>query len=93
MGYLDEKSGAIYSREHLPEGQSAEEMVKLFRKYKLVGDVDFEAVKEVAGHITPVPGGVGPMTIAQLLSNTLRGARAAARKQQRSGLSRASQNP
>ena len=79
-GYLDEKSGAAYSREHLPEGQSAEGLAKLFRKYKLVGDVDFEAVKEVAGHITPVPGGVGPMTIAQLLSNTLRGARAAAGK-------------
>jgi len=38
---------------------------------KLVGDVDFESVSEVAGHITPVPGGVGPMTIAMLLSNTL----------------------
>lgn len=36
----------------------------------LVGDVDFEAVKSVAGHITPVPGGVGPMTIACLLENT-----------------------
>ena len=41
---------------------------------KLVGDVDFEAVKEVAGAITPVPGGVGPMTIAMLLQNTLRAA-------------------
>jgi methylenetetrahydrofolate dehydrogenase (NADP+) / methenyltetrahydrofolate cyclohydrolase len=40
----------------------------------LVGDVDFEAAKEVAGAITPVPGGVGPMTIAMLLSNTLRAA-------------------
>ena len=38
---------------------------------KLVGDVDFENVKEVAGYITPVPGGVGPMTIAMLLDNTL----------------------
>jgi methylenetetrahydrofolate dehydrogenase (NADP+)/methenyltetrahydrofolate cyclohydrolase len=37
----------------------------------LVGDVDFEAVREVAGAITPVPGGVGPMTIAMLLANTL----------------------
>ena len=37
----------------------------------LVGDVDFDAVAEVAGHITPVPGGVGPMTIACLLANTL----------------------
>ena len=42
----------------------------------LVGDVDFEAVKETAGAITPVPGGVGPMTIAMLLSNTLRAANA-----------------
>lgn len=39
---------------------------------KLVGDVDFEACKEVAGAITPVPGGIGPMTIACLLANTLR---------------------
>jgi methylenetetrahydrofolate dehydrogenase (NADP+)/methenyltetrahydrofolate cyclohydrolase len=42
----------------------------------LVGDVDFEAAKEVAGAITPVPGGVGPMTIAMLLSNTVAAARA-----------------
>lgn len=41
---------------------------------RLVGDVDFEEVKEVAGAITPVPGGVGPMTIAMLMQNTLRGA-------------------
>jgi 5,10-methylene-tetrahydrofolate dehydrogenase/methenyl tetrahydrofolate cyclohydrolase len=41
------------------------------RGYRLVGDVDFEAVKEVVGYITPVPGGVGPMTIAMLLRNTL----------------------
>jgi methylenetetrahydrofolate dehydrogenase (NADP+)/methenyltetrahydrofolate cyclohydrolase len=38
---------------------------------RLVGDVDYEAVREVAGAITPVPGGVGPMTIAMLLSNTV----------------------
>lgn len=38
---------------------------------KLVGDVDFESVKEVAGHITPVPGGVGPMTITMLMENVL----------------------
>jgi methylenetetrahydrofolate dehydrogenase (NADP+)/methenyltetrahydrofolate cyclohydrolase len=44
----------------------------------LVGDVDFAAAKEVAGLITPVPGGVGPMTIAMLLANTLQAARAAA---------------
>lgn len=43
-------------------------------KEKLVGDVDFDQVKEVAGAITPVPGGVGPMTIACLLHNTLHAA-------------------
>ena len=42
--------------------------------YRWVGDVDFDQVKEVAGAITPSPGGVGPMTIAGLLQNTLRGA-------------------
>jgi len=47
---------------------------------KLCGDVDFEAAKEVAGWITPVPGGVGPMTIAMLLSNTLLAARWQAEK-------------
>jgi methylenetetrahydrofolate dehydrogenase (NADP+)/methenyltetrahydrofolate cyclohydrolase len=41
---------------------------------KLCGDVDFAGVKEVAGHITPVPGGVGPMTITMLLVNTLEAA-------------------
>jgi methylenetetrahydrofolate dehydrogenase (NADP+) / methenyltetrahydrofolate cyclohydrolase len=41
----------------------------------LVGDVDFAAVREVAGQITPVPGGVGPLTIAMLLRNTLTAAR------------------
>ncbi len=41
----------------------------------LVGDVDFEAAVEVAGAITPVPGGVGPMTIAMLLANTVQAAR------------------
>src|SRR5690606_11990051 len=44
------------------------------RGYRLVGDVDFEAVRERAAAITPVPGGVGPMTIAMLLQNTLRAA-------------------
>ncbi|MGD2048777.1 MAG: bifunctional methylenetetrahydrofolate dehydrogenase/methenyltetrahydrofolate cyclohydrolase FolD [Chloroflexota bacterium] len=42
--------------------------------YRLVGDVEFDSAKEVAGAITPVPGGVGPMTIAMLLTNTLRAA-------------------
>ena len=51
------------------------------RGYRLVGDVDHDAVAEVAGAITPVPGGVGPMTIAMLLANTLE----AARRRERGG--------
>ena len=47
------------------------------RGYRLVGDVDFEEVTGVAGAITPVPGGVGPMTIAMLMKNTVRAARLA----------------
>lgn len=42
---------------------------------KLCGDVDFESAKDVAGFITPVPGGVGPMTIATLMRNTLTAAK------------------
>jgi methylenetetrahydrofolate dehydrogenase (NADP+)/methenyltetrahydrofolate cyclohydrolase len=44
---------------------------------RLVGDVHFDEVKEVASMITPVPGGVGPMTIAMLMHNTLRAAKIA----------------
>ena len=43
--------------------------------YRLVGDVDYDAALEIASAITPVPGGVGPMTITMLLYNTLRAAR------------------
>ena len=45
------------------------------RGYRLVGDVDFDSVKDVAGAITPVPGGVGPMTVAMLMKNTAKAAR------------------
>ncbi len=45
--------------------------------YRLVGDVDFDEVKEVAGMLSPSPGGVGPMTIAMLLRNTVRSAKMA----------------
>jgi methylenetetrahydrofolate dehydrogenase (NADP+)/methenyltetrahydrofolate cyclohydrolase len=45
------------------------------RGYRLVGDVDFESAKEVAQAITPVPGGVGPMTITMLMANTIQAAR------------------
>jgi 5,10-methylene-tetrahydrofolate dehydrogenase/methenyl tetrahydrofolate cyclohydrolase len=41
---------------------------------RLVGDVDFDSVRDVASKITPVPGGVGPMTIAMLMANTVRAA-------------------
>jgi methylenetetrahydrofolate dehydrogenase (NADP+)/methenyltetrahydrofolate cyclohydrolase len=41
----------------------------------LVGDVDFQAAKSIAGYLTPVPGGVGPLTVAMLLQNTLMAAR------------------
>ena len=59
------KEGAVVidigiTREKISEGQ-----------YKLVGDVDFEEVKEIASAITPVPGGVGPVTVAMLLENAL----------------------
>ncbi len=47
-------------------------------KSRLTGDVDYDAVAEVAAAVTPVPGGVGPMTIAMLMSNTLRAAKLAA---------------
>ncbi|QCD98216.1 methylenetetrahydrofolate dehydrogenase [Vigna unguiculata] len=43
--------------------------------YRLVGDVDFEEASKTAGYITPVPGGVGPMTVTMLLKNTLEGAK------------------
>jgi len=51
------------------------EDAKSERGYKLVGDVDFDGVAEIAGGITPVPGGVGPMTIAMLMSNTIKACR------------------
>jgi 5,10-methylene-tetrahydrofolate dehydrogenase/methenyl tetrahydrofolate cyclohydrolase len=62
------KSGAVVidvgiNRITLPDGTK-----------KTVGDVDFDGVKQKASHISPVPGGVGPMTVAMLLRNTLRSA-------------------
>ena len=42
------------------------------RGYRLVGDVDFDSVSAIVSAITPVPGGVGPMTIAMLMSNTIK---------------------
>jgi methylenetetrahydrofolate dehydrogenase (NADP+)/methenyltetrahydrofolate cyclohydrolase len=65
------KDGAIVvdiGINHLPSG-------------KLVGDVDYEHVAPKCSYITPVPGGVGPMTIAMLLSNTIKAAKARAAKE------------
>jgi 5,10-methylene-tetrahydrofolate dehydrogenase/methenyl tetrahydrofolate cyclohydrolase len=67
-----------YLKDHVPSDSQDCEKISLFRKYKLVGDVDFDEANEVAGYLTPVPGGVGPMTIIMLLRNTLRSAKRAA---------------
>jgi len=67
-----------YLKDQVPAEAQDCEMISLFRKYKLVGDVDFDSVNEVAGYLTPVPGGVGPMTITMLMWNTLAGAKRAA---------------
>jgi methylenetetrahydrofolate dehydrogenase (NADP+) / methenyltetrahydrofolate cyclohydrolase len=69
------KPGAVV----IDVGVNRVEDVSRPKGYRLAGDVAFEEVKEVAGYITPVPGGVGPMTIAMLLRNTLRGAKLADR--------------
>jgi methylenetetrahydrofolate dehydrogenase (NADP+) / methenyltetrahydrofolate cyclohydrolase len=60
---------------------------------KLCGDVDFSAVREVAGWITPVPGGVGPMTITMLLVNTLEAAERVANSDTNSGTSSGTTHP
>jgi len=65
------KPGAVV----IDVGVNRVEDATLEKGYKLVGDVAFDEVKEVAGAITPVPGGVGPMTIAMLLRNTVRAAK------------------
>ena len=61
-----------------PDGELAAQddlVVEVHTDEGLTGDVDFDAVREVAGHITPVPGGVGPLTVSMLLYNTLEAAR------------------
>ena len=64
------KEGAIV----IDVGINRVEDMEHSRGYRLVGDVDFDDVKEVAGAITPVPGGVGPMTVAMLMENTIKAA-------------------
>jgi methylenetetrahydrofolate dehydrogenase (NADP+)/methenyltetrahydrofolate cyclohydrolase len=69
------KPGAVV----IDVGQSRLTPQEAGNKSGIVGDVDFDSVKDVASAITPVPGGVGPMTIALLLRNTLQAARSRAR--------------
>jgi methylenetetrahydrofolate dehydrogenase (NADP+)/methenyltetrahydrofolate cyclohydrolase len=78
MGAYCATHDKAYLKDHVPADAGDCETINLYRKYKLVGDVDFEDVKQVAGYVTPVPGGVGPMTIAMLMWNTLTGAKLAA---------------
>ena len=54
---------------------------------KLVGDVDFEGVSKKASYITPVPGGVGPMTVTMLIANTVSAAERQSAKQRRENAS------
>jgi len=68
------KDGAVV----IDVGVNRVEDATKMKGYRLVGDVDFEAVKEKASLITPVPGGVGPMTITMLLYNTVESAKRAA---------------
>ena len=76
-GYF-EKFNIHSDRSHLSPWQEAEEKFITIEErekgFRLVGDVDFEAVKEKASAITPVPGGVGPMTVTMLLMNTVEAA-------------------
>ena len=55
------------SKSEKPSKKNPGKMVAILK-----GDVDFDAAKEIAGYITPVPGGVGPMTITMLMLNTLK---------------------
>lgn len=67
----------LVSAEHVKEGATVIDVgIHRLENGKLTGDVDFESVKEKAEYITPVPGGVGPMTITMLLYNTILSAKA-----------------
>ncbi len=68
---------SIRSKGRLPSLRGSERIRKGLEKNGrvLVGDVDFDDVSAVAGWVTPVPGGVGPLTVAMLLANTVEAAR------------------
>lgn len=61
----------LIGAEHVKEGAVVIDVGIHRGEYGLMGDVDFDEVKDIASHLSPVPGGVGPMTIASLLKNTL----------------------
>lgn len=61
----------LVTGEHLKEGAIVIDVGNTVVDEKLVGDVDFDSAKEIASYITPVPGGVGPLTITMVLNNTL----------------------
>ena len=65
----------VYKRQIKPGATVIDVGMNRNAEGKLVGDVDFASASEVAGKITPVPGGVGPMTITMLLKNTLTAAK------------------
>jgi methylenetetrahydrofolate dehydrogenase (NADP+) / methenyltetrahydrofolate cyclohydrolase len=67
---------ALITSAHVRPGATVVDVGVNRTELGLVGDVDFESVVEVAGAVTPVPGGVGPMTRAMLLANTVAAARA-----------------
>ena len=70
-----ERAGLVHISQLAPARVNRVEDATKKRGYRLAGDVDFEAVKEKASLITPVPGGVGPMTITMLLYNTVASSR------------------
>ena len=65
----------LITKDHVKPGATVIDVGVSRIESKIVGDVDFDEVQKVAGAITPMPGGTGPMTIACLLENTLEAAR------------------
>ena len=74
---FDQKGQPVYQKNADGSVKVSKSTGEPIQAMKMVGDVDFEAAKEMAGYITPVPGGVGPMTVAMLLRNTLTAAKRA----------------
>lgn len=69
------RPGMVHGRDVKPGACVVDVGINRLADGRLVGDVDFDSAREVAGWLTPVPGGVGPMTIAMLLQNTVQAAR------------------